>query len=184
MNRKVQEIVNDINAVRQHIYDTVAALSQEQMDFKPSSDAWSISEILSHLNMVEKGLPKLYAILLKKAEEAGWKPETEGSMLDSLDYAQLNVVNQKISAPERVLPQAGIAKADLLAALQQSRQAIIDAVSPAGEHDLSDVKWPHPALGEINFYQWVLFIGKHELRHLGQINAIKQADSFSSLTSG
>lgn len=182
MNRKVQELIHEIESVRQHIYDDVSALSQKQLDFKPTPDAWSISEVLSHLHVVEKGLPKLYAILLKKAEEAGLRPETEGSMLNCLDEFQIEVVTQRMNAPERVLPQTGIAKADLFASLQQSRQAILDALAPTGDYDLSEVKWPHPALGEINFYQWVLFIGKHEKRHLGQINAIMNADGFPAFT--
>lgn len=181
MNHKVQEIVKEIEAVRQSLYDAVAELSQEQLDFKPAPDRWSISENLSHLNKVERGLPKLYAILLQKIEEAGLKPETEGSMLHSLDHANLDVATQKFQAPERVLPQAGLAKTEVLAALRQSRQAILDAVAPAGEYDLSGVTWPHPALGDINFYQWVLFIGKHEKRHLAQIEVIKSSEGFPTV---
>jgi uncharacterized damage-inducible protein DinB len=177
MNHKVQEIVTEIEAVRQALYDAVADLSQAQMDFKPAPDRWSISENLSHLNKVERGLPKLYPMLLQKLEEAGWKPETEGSMLNSLDGTVLDGA-QKFQAPERVQPQSGLAKAEVLTALQQSRQAILAAVAPSPEYDLSGVTWPHPALGDINFYQWVLFIGKHEQRHLGQIEAIKQAEGF------
>ncbi len=178
MNHKVQEIVTEIEAVRQHIYDAVAGLSQTQMDFRPTPESWSISENLSHLNKVERGLPKLYTLLLQKIAEAGLQPETEGSLLQSLDHAQLDVATQKFQAPERVLPQSGLTKAEVLAALQQSRQAVLDAVAPAGEYDLSGVTWPHPALGDINFYQWVLFIGKHEKRHLGQIEGVKKADGF------
>ena len=178
MNHKVQEIVTEIEAVRQALYDAVAELSQAQMDFKPAPDAWSISENLSHLNKVERGLPKLYTMLLQKVEEAGLKPETEGSMLNSLDNTVLDDTTQKFQAPERVQPQPGLSKADLLAALQQSRQAVLDAVAPAGEYDLSGVTWLHPALGDINFYQWVLFIGKHERRHLGQIEGVKNAAGF------
>lgn len=178
MNHKVQEIVTEIEAVRQSIYDAVAELSQAQLDFKATPESWSITENLSHLNKVERGLPKLYTILLQKIEEAGLKPETEGSMLNSLDHAQLDVATQKFQAPERVLPQAGLTKAEVLAALKQSRQAILDAVAPAGEYDLSGVTWPHPALGDINFYQWVLFVGKHEKRHLGQMEEIKKAAGF------
>ena len=178
MNRKVQEIINEIESVRQNIYDTVAALTQTQMDFKSAPERWSISENLSHLNKVERGLPKLYTMLLQKIEEAGLKPETEGSMLDSLEHAQLDAATQKFQAPERVLPQSGLTKAEVLAALQQSRQAILSAVAPAGEYDLSGVTWPHPALGDINFYQWVLFIGKHEKRHLGQIEEVKRSEGF------
>lgn len=175
MNPKVQEIINDIDGVRANLYAAVTDLLQEQLDFKPAPDEWSISEILSHLQVVEKGLPKLYTIMLQKAAEAGLQPETDGSWLHSLDDAGLEVVTQKMPAPERVLPKAGIAKAELLESLRQSRQAVVDAVSQAGNHDLSGVKWPHPALGEINFYQWILFIGKHEMRHLGQINRLKVA---------
>ena len=178
MNHKVQEIVTEIEAVRQSLYDAVAELSQAQMDFKPTPDRWSISENLSHLNKVERGLPKLYTMLLQKLEDAGWQPETAGSMLDSLEHGWLEVTRKKFQAPERVLPQVGLTKAEVLAALHQSRQAILDAASQAGEYDLSGVTWPHPALGDINFYQWVLFIGKHEKRHLGQIEGVKNAAGF------
>lgn len=178
MNHKVQEIVTEIEAVRQSLYAAVADLSQAQLDFKPAPDRWSISENLSHLNKVERGLPKLYPMLLQKLEEAGWKPETEGSMLNSLDHAGLEVATQKFQAPERVQPQSDLTKDEVIAALKQSRQAILDAVAQAPEYDLSGVTWPHPALGDINFYQWVLFIGKHEQRHLGQIEEIKKAEGF------
>lgn len=178
MNHKVQEIVTAIEAVRESLYAAVADLSQAQLDFKPAPDRWSISENLNHLNKVERGLPKLYPILLQKLEAAGWKPETEGSMLGSLDTPLLTDRTTKFQAPERVQPQSGLTKDELLAALQQSRQAVLEAVAPAPEYDLSGVTWPHPALGDINFYQWVLFIGKHEQRHLEQIEEIKKAEGF------
>lgn len=178
MNHKVQEIVTEIEGIRQSIYDTVAPLSQVQLDFKPAPDRWSISENLSHLNKVERGLPKLYALLLQKLEEAGWKPETEGSALHSLDDTILAVDGPKFQAPERVLPVSDLSKDEVLAALRQSRQAVLEAVMPAPEYDLSGVQWPHPALGNINFYQWVLFIGLHEQRHLNQIHTIQQSVGF------
>ena len=81
--------------------------------------------------IVEKGLPRLYSMLLAKAAEAGLTPETEGSWVKSLDEFKLEVVTQRMSAPERVLPQSGIAKNELIESLQQSRQALITAVSEA-----------------------------------------------------
>jgi hypothetical protein len=33
--------------------------------------------------------------------------------------------------------------------------------------------YPHPALGPINAYQWLLVMGGHESRHRRQINGIK-----------
>lgn len=175
MNPKIQEIVDYLDEVRAEIYAAVNDLSQAQLDFKSAPEEWSISEVLSHLQVVEKGLPKLYAMLLKKAEEAGLQAEQDVSWLSSLDAVKLDVVTEKRTAPERVLPTAGIPKAELFAAMQASRQSLKDALAPAGDYDFSGVKWPHPALGEINLYQWVLFVGKHEKRHLGQIERLKAA---------
>ena len=178
MNQKVQEILSEIESVRANLYAAANEFSQAQLDFKPSPDSWSIGEVLSHLNVVEKGLPRLYSMLLAKAAEAGLTPETEGSWVKSLDEFKLEVVTQRMPAPERVLPQSGIAKNELIESLQQSRQALITAVSEAGDHDYSAVKFPHPFFGEINFYQWILFVGKHEARHLSQIEKIKTAENF------
>ena len=178
MNLKIQEILSEIEAVRANLYAAADGFSQEQLDFKPSPESWSMGEVLSHLQVVEKGLPRLYSMLLAKAAEAGLTPETEGSWVKSLDEFKLEVVTRKMPAPERVLPQSGIAKNELIASLQQSRQALLEAVSQAGDFDYSGVKFPHPFFGEINFYQWILFVGKHEARHLSQIEKIKASENF------
>ena len=178
MNPKVQGVLNEIEAARANVYAAANSFSQAQLDFKPSPDSWSIGEVLSHLQVVEKGLPRLYSMLMAKAAEAGLTPETEGSWVKSLDEFQLEVVTTKMPAPERVLPQFGIPKNELIVSLQQSRQALIDAVSNAGDFDYSGVKFPHPFFGEINFYQWILFVGKHETRHLSQIEKIKNEPGF------
>ena len=178
MSPKVQEILNEIESVRANLYAAANEFSQGQLDFKPSLDSWSIGEVLSHLQVVEKGLPRLYVKLLGEAAAAGLQPETQISWINSLDKFQLEVVTQKLPAPERVLPQFGIAKNELIASLQQSREALITAVSNAGDYDYSAVKFPHPFFGEINFYQWILFVGKHEARHLSQIEKIKASEVF------
>jgi hypothetical protein len=34
---------------------------------------------------------------------------------------------------------------------------------------------PHPALGVLDGYQWLAFVGTHELRHANQIREIGEA---------
>jgi hypothetical protein len=34
---------------------------------------------------------------------------------------------------------------------------------------LGALRWAHPALGELDLYQYILFIGQHEARHARQI---------------
>ena len=58
---------------------------------------------------------------------------------------------------------------EALRSLTDSRRALRDSLVEGDGMDLSVIKRPHPALGELNLYQWGLFIGKHEERHTLQI---------------
>jgi hypothetical protein len=40
--------------------------------------------------------------------------------------------------------------------------------------DAHDARFPHPAWGPLNLYQWLAFVGAHEARHLAQISALKE----------
>lgn len=40
---------------------------------------------------------------------------------------------------------------------------------------LGSVTAPHPVLGEIDVYQWLLFLGAHEGRHADQVREIGEA---------
>ena len=39
---------------------------------------------------------------------------------------------------------------------------------------LSEVLHTHPILGEINLYQWMLFVGSHKARHALQVREIAE----------
>jgi hypothetical protein len=39
--------------------------------------------------------------------------------------------------------------------------------------DLGLLQFPHPVLGRIDMYQWILYLGKHERRHIAQIARVK-----------
>jgi len=56
--------------------------------------------------------------------------------------------------------------------LEQTRAALRAGVMPGDGLALGDVIQPHPVLGPINIYQWLLFVGSHETRHTGQVREI------------
>ena len=78
-----------------------------------------------------------------------------------------------VDAPEAVHPQGRFASTgDALAALKTVRDATIDfAQNPAG--DLTVVGFPHPVLGVLTGYQWLLAVAAHTERHVQQIQEIK-----------
>ena len=77
-----------------------------------------------------------------------------------------------MAAPEPVLPRGELTAAAALAALAESRRALTDAASAADGLALGTITFPHPLMGSLTLYQWILFVGQHELRHAGQIRSI------------
>ena len=79
----------------------------------------------------------------------------------------------KLEAPERIRP-TGLPLTDSRARLGESRRAL-HALRPRVERaDGRSLRFPHPAWGPLDLYQWLLFVGAHEDRHLAQIEALKQ----------
>ena len=151
-------------------------MSEEQQAFSPATDRWSVAELVEHLSIVEGNVARLLDKLLGKAEEeTGAAAETS----DSFDPVSIEEFVErtravKLEAPERIRP-TGLPLADSLARLSESRAAL-QALRPRVERaDGRALRFPHPAWGPLDLYQWLLFVGAHEDRHLAQIEALKEA---------
>jgi len=172
MHARLAEIVEYLDACRAALLESVEAVPPEQRDRRPSPDRWSVAEILDHLYMVEAGSAKLLAKRVSRAKEAGVAPEREtSSLLTCLDHLEIDTVPRKREAPELVRPRPEARADAALADLTAARAVLMEALRDGDGHDLASVKAMHPVLGEINVYQWAVFVGKHEMRHVAQVRA-------------
>ena len=176
MTGRLQEIWQDAESCRARLMGYVAALPETAFDRRGETGGWSVGEVLHHLCRMEELVTSLVSRQAQKARGRGIGPDPGGeSLLHSLDGYPIETVAGKITAPEAVAPRAGLGKEELLSMLGASRSELRKALDGCADVDMSQLQLPHPALGRINMYQWVLFIGKHELRHLGQIARIVEA---------
>jgi hypothetical protein len=164
------EIATYLEEARSAVVRAVEGLPPEDASRRPAADAWSVDEILTHLSLVEPGVAKRIAKSVGKAKGEGLERETsEASVLRSLDGPALEFLNAKQVAPEFVEPKAVLTLPEALAALVQSREGLKSAMAEADGWALERVVAPHPRLGTIDMYQWLLFLGHHERRHLAQL---------------
>lgn len=177
--RKLQEIIDSISSDRQALTEAVSGLSDDQLDYKPAEDQWSISDLLHHLALSDESNVKLAGMMIKQAEEKKLPedPAPEGSVLDSLD-SYTDTLRTSVKAPERVAPRSHLPAEQSLARLKASRASLIDYVEQLARYDLSQLTWPHPFLGPLNMYQWLMMAGRHESRHTAQIHKIRSAPDF------
>jgi hypothetical protein len=175
---RLREIVDVLMAARARLLDGVGSLNQADLDLAPSRDGWSAGEILHHLQLIELSVARLLGRLLEHAARGGLGPDLRtDSVLGSLDQFAIEDAPQKVVTPKAFTPQMGRPRQILLEGLAGSRAELLAAVEKAGAFDLSQLKFPHPVLGRIDGYQWLLYVGQHELRHLHQIERSKMTET-------
>ncbi len=173
----VPEIFEHIDRTRARLYTTVEGLSEEQLAYSPAPDRWCVAELIEHLSIVESGVVRVVERLLSNAEEA---EASDTSTVNAGTFEPVSVEEfverargVKLEAPERVRP-TGLPLADSLTRLKDSRAALHALRPRIDRADGRALRFPHPAWGPLDLYQWLLFVGAHEDRHLAQIEALKE----------
>jgi hypothetical protein len=169
--------LNSLQATHDAFLKSIAGLSEKQWRFKPAPDRWSVAEVSEHIAVAESGIFGMVqgkimtspATPEKRAEVAG-KDETILKMVPDRSH--------KAQAPEFLKPTNRWAtQADLVKAFEDSRKATMDYVRTTND-DLRDHFGPHPLLGPMDAYQWILLISAHSERHTKQIEEVKADPNF------
>lgn len=181
MHPRVQETLEYLDAQRAALRDAVELVPAAQRQRQPGPDRWSVAQVLQHLMLIETGIGKLVAKLVNKAKADGLGPEIEtSSILNTNEAAKIGDRTTRVTAPEFVRPQSGVDAVSAWSALEQTREILRAAVIAGDGLALSQLIYPHPVLGPINLYQWILFVGSHEARHTTQIREIADELNASS----
>jgi hypothetical protein len=164
------DLEQDRNVLRAAV-DAVPATRREQ---RLDPDRWSVAEVLEHLWIAETGVADLVTTKIAEARAGGLlAAETDSSPLPaSKRLALVRERGQRVTAPHRLLPRAALTITGALAALARSRDALRTAALTGDGMALGTITYPHPFAGPFNLYQWIAFVGAHEVRHARQIREI------------
>ncbi len=171
-----QQTIKDIYAanekIREKTKQIVADLSAEQIALLPDGEKWTIAHIIEHVAIVQDGMSKISAKLLKQAQSAG--KASDGAALLSENFRQKAVEARelKFEAPDRVRPTGNQTIAESLKKMDETQRAL-EELQPLFESvECSDFKFPHPFMGGLTAHEWLALVGGHEARHLSQIKNI------------
>jgi len=159
-----------MDSTRQALMAASAGATAVFASMRPRDGAWSVAENLAHLALVEDGVARLVERSVEWGRSHGVRAEElDSSVMSSLDAFKLAELGSKRAAPEIVMPPRDALMADALQSLGKSRVRLRAALVSADGMDLTRVTRAHPALGELNVYQWAIFVAQHEERHRKQI---------------
>ncbi len=155
---------------RRELLKSFEGVSGTRLCQRADPSGWSVAEILEHLRMVESGVAKLITKRVAKAREEGLREETAtSSVLSSFDRHAAKLESGLLQAPTLVQPRIDVDINEAIEGLETSRAALRAAVVSADGLAIGDIKHTHLVLGELDLYQWLIFVGHHEARHRKQI---------------
>ena len=169
--------VSSLSASRKLFLDSVSGLSAAQANWKPAPDKWSIAEVAEHIALAEGFIFQV----VERSLQAPAKPAMENPR--AADERLLTGVtdrSKKFQAPEPIQPGGKYATvAETMAAFVQERDKHIDYLKetpdPLREHFA-----PHPVIGELDAFQWILLMSAHTERHVKQIEEVKASPGYPS----
>ncbi len=169
--------LNSLQATHDAFLKSIAGLSEKQWRFKPAPDRWSIAEVSEHIAVSESAIFGLVQKqIMMSPSNPDKRPEVAGK--DEIVLTKVPDRSHKAQAPEFLKPTNRWAtREELTKAFEDSRKATMDYVRTTND-DLRDHFGPHPLLGSLDAYQWILLISAHSERHTKQIEEVKADPNF------
>src|SRR5690606_1043711 len=159
---------------------SVAGLTEEQLNFKPTPDRWSISQCLEHIVSTEQMLFEMN----KKGMEAPANPEDRDDIkvTDEQVIAGMTDRSHKAQAPEQLLPDGKYKDAQIaITDLEKTRKPILEYINAVPLEELRNHVGESP-MGSFDSYQSFLYIPGHTARHTAQIEEVKADSNFPKAT--
>ncbi|MCU1244525.1 MAG: DinB-like domain protein [Acidobacteria bacterium] len=125
MNELTRRLLSEIDIHRAALYEAVQAVPEGLRERRPSTDRWSVAEILEHLAITEQRIARL--VLDGAADLQPGEPPAVAE-LPALTMARLLDRTERVEAPERVRPEGTVDAATAWQQLEASRAALRGAV--------------------------------------------------------
>jgi uncharacterized damage-inducible protein DinB len=155
-------------ASRERLLHTVNGLTKEQARFHPARDRWSVADCVEHVTIVEKAvLQKIQTMLLSPPQ-----PEPTAATPDDAILSGVSNRSPRCVAPAEAMPRRRWSDVGaLLRQFEAARERSLRFVAVT-QSDLRAHFFTHPQFGELDCYQWLLFLGAHAERHARQADDV------------
>ncbi|WP_272867400.1 DinB family protein [[Bacillus] enclensis] len=153
----------NVKDIRKKLEESFEALTFEELNEKPAPGEWSIAQIVLHLAGAETRFMKL---ALEAAES---QQVMEG---EEVDLSVFEDKNKKLKAPIDP-PEDPQTREQLLTALHTSRRLTDQFLEGHTEDSLSGKTMDHHQFGIMPVWQVLELLGRHEERHIHQIQETK-----------
>lgn len=148
----------------------VGAVPEDQWQTAPKEEGWSPAEAAEHLVVTEQALATLIRTKLLSTDPV--EPAPDPHKFDAIMLTRIpdrTPGKRRVEAPEWLRPKGLFSTPpEALDAFRKARAETLAFVETTTD-PLRNHKMPHPAFGDIDGCQWLIFLAAHTERHVRQI---------------
>lgn len=160
-------VIKYLTATHQNIVNTVNELSDEAWNYIPEAGGWSVANALEHILVTEGAFTEMAQGTIAQAEATN----TDLSGSDGMLIGNLANRGTKVTTAPQFEPSGRWdSKADMLDALEESRNNLIEFIS-SNDANFRNYKASLP-FGEVDIVQLLLVISAHSQRHTFQMQEV------------
>jgi len=168
MHPITDELLAYLDEQRSVLKSAFESIPAEMRNRQPAPERWSAANIVEHLAIVEARISRLLSERIEAARPELAAETSSGPILPTIDYKRMYDRSTRVKAPETAIP-TGLGAAAAWSALENAGLMMRAMLRANDGWGLSSVMHPHPRFGPLSVYEWVAFLGAHEVRHAAQI---------------
>ena len=163
-------VVEELRASEARLVEVVRDVTPAQAMYRTGPERWSIAEVLEHLVVWESFMLGAVRGALDRPQE----PEKRGAVAgkDSLVLGLAASRDKPLKSREAAQPTGRWSDFGEMMAEFRARRARTVEFAETTQADLRSHFFAHVTFGDLDCYQWLVAMGQHTLRHVGQIEEI------------
>ncbi len=168
MHSITRELLAYLDEQRSILKSAFESVPPNRRDRPPAPERWSAANVVEHLAIVEARISKILSERIQEERTTLSVETSTDPILPTLDYKRMYDRSTRVKAPETAIP-TGLDAASAWTALENAGSTMRTMLVANDGLALSSVTHPHPRFGSLSVYQWIAFLGAHEVRHAAQI---------------
>lgn len=167
-----------LDGVTEKVKSEFGRLSNEQLNWKPSEEKWSIAEVLEHLNLVNASYEKILSNSANGTSDMGWTSNLGFfvTFMGNMIYRSVEPTRaKKITTFPIWVPAQSNIQSDVIEEFVQHQQALKKLIAESKPLLEKDITIPSPANRYVVYKlrKAVEIVVSHEERHLNQALEVK-----------
>lgn len=177
--KEIKYTTNYLDVSMSLAFSAIENLSQEQWNYQPDAETWSIAGICEHLLIAEKNL--LVLIQNKIITDEANREVDEDDLITNEEIIvglKDRGEGKRRKTNERFEPTGALkTPAQFMAEYKEARTATIDFVKNTNV-DLNAYYWASPLGNKLSAYQWTILLSAHAERHTAQIVEVQSTANY------